>query len=500
MLRNLFEWRGLGRLLLSPLPLRLFRLGLFALLLGMLAWGWHQHAIPGVATPDPLMYTNLTTQLFWVWWMFAVVLLALFFGRAWCSVCPVGWLNEVVARFGLARPLPSWLDNFVPVTLTLVLLQLAVYLFAIHRYPDYTARLIGLMLLLALLIGLVFRKRAFCTLFCPAGAVLGLYARVAPWQLRVADEDICVGCAGRECVSGGRHWARLSLGNAVLYWHGRRRECPVDLIPAEVRDSGACQLCLQCARNCPHNNLRLGGRPWLADIVPGTLSPSENFFLLVLLGLLTANFTKFYNELRETIFRVPEQAAVLLGWEASGYYLLATLWVTLALPVLLLLPGWLLLKLGRLRIHPQAAPPPSSDLPLPDRTPGFWAGLGALALPCLPLLLAAHLAMGLVKVNAKAGFLPYALQDSSGVKSYLAMNVMQLAPPPGVLIPLDVLKWLVLAILLAGFAGALLAARRMAARLENHDSSRFGQGAAGLVVLCCGALYIAVVVQWLFIR
>lgn len=500
MLRNLLQWRGLGALLLSPWPLRLCRLGLFALLLGMLAWGWHQHAIPGVAVPDPLMYGNLTTQLFWVWWMFAVVLLALFFGRAWCAVCPVGWLNEVVARFGLARPLPAWLDNFVPVTLTLVLLQLAVYLFAIHRYPDYTARLIGLMLLLALLLGLVFRKRAFCSLFCPAGAVLGLYARVAPWQLRVVDEDVCAGCAGRECVSGGRRWTRLSLGSAVLYWHGRRRECPVDLLPPEVRDSGACQLCLQCARNCPHQNLCLGGRGWLADLVPGSLSVSENFFLLVLLGLLTANFTKFYVELREAIFWLPEQAASLLGWEAAGYYLLATLWVTLALPVLLLLPGWLLLKLGRLRSDPQAAPPAVADLPVAKEEPGFRAGLGALALPCLPLLLAAHLAMGLVKANAKAGFLPYALQDPSGVKSYLAMNVMQLAPPPGILIPLDLLKWLVLAILFAGFAGALLAVRRMADRLGILSSSRFGQGAAGLVVLCCGALYIGTVVQWLFLR
>jgi len=498
--RNLLQWRGLGALLLSPWPLRLCRLGLFALLLGMLAWGWHQHAIPGVATPDPLMYTNLASQLFWVWWMFAVVFLALFFGRAWCAVCPVGWFNEVVARFGLARPLPAWLDNFVPATLTLVLLQLAVYLFAIHRYPDHTARLIGLMLLLALLLGLVFRKRAFCTLFCPAGAVLGLYARIAPWQLRVADEAVCAGCDGRECVSGGRRWTRLSLGSAVLYWHGRRRECPVDLLPPEVRDSSSCQLCLQCARNCSHDNLRLGGRPWLADLVPGSLSVSENFFLLVLLGLLTANFSKFYVELREAIFRLPEQAAVLLGWEAGGYYLLATLWVTLALPVLLLLPGWLLLKLGRLRVDPQAAPPAAPAPLVAEEKPGFWGTLGALALPCLPLLLSAHLAMGLVKVNAKAGFLPYALRDPSGVKSYLAMNVMQLSPPPGSLLPLDGLKWLVLLLLLAGLGGGLAAARRLSARLDGLCPPPIFRAAAGLVVLLCGALYIGTVIQWLFLR
>lgn len=503
-MRDLLAVRWLRRLLLSPWFWRVMRLAALGVLLAMIAWGWHRHGIPGVSVKDPLMYTNLATHLFWVWWMMGVVFVALLLGRSWCAVCPVGWLNELISRLGLQRPLPRWLNNFVPVTLTLVALQLAVYFFAIHRYPDYTAILMALMLLLAVLVGLVFRKRAFCSLLCPAGAVLGLYARVAPFQLRVKDAAVCAGCAGKECVSGGRAWSRIALGRAILYWHGHRRDCPVELVPTELRHSAECQLCLHCAQNCPNDNLLLGRRSWLADLVPGGLSASESFFFLVLMGMMTANFSKVYVDLREAIFWMPQQAAALLGWQAGGYFLLATLWVTLVLPVLLLLPGLLVLKLGGIRIADGGPEPPSpanvQRLSVPVQGPGFWASLGMLALPCIPLVLTAHLVLALVKVNAKAAFLPYVLRDPTGVQSYLAMNVMQLVPQPGLLIPLDILKWLILLLLLSGFGVSLLAAKRVAGRLEGVFSIRVYLGAAGLGVGLVGSLYVATVIRWLFIR
>ena len=114
---------------------RLLRLLALLLLLAMTAWGWHQHAIPGIEVRDPLMYTNLTSHLFWVWWLMGIVFIALLFGRLWCTVCPLGWLNGLLSRVGLRRELPAWLRNFVPVTLVLVALQLSVYFFTIHRFP-----------------------------------------------------------------------------------------------------------------------------------------------------------------------------------------------------------------------------------------------------------------------------------------------------------------------------------------------------------------------------
>lgn len=496
---NLLEIRGLGRLLLSPWTFRLLRTAFLVLLLAMAAFGWHHHGIPGVAVKDPLMYTNLATHLFWGWWMMGIVFLALLFGRGWCAVCPVGWVNDLFTRIGLRRPLPSWLRGFVPVTLTLVALQVAVYLLAIHRYPDHTALLLALMLLLAAGAGLLWRGRAFCSLLCPAGAVLGLYARVAPLELRVKDAEICAACTGKECISGGKRWTRLALGGAVLFWHGQRPECPAGLVPAQIRDSASCSLCLNCARNCGNGNISLKRRPWLADLGKGPLAPGETFFFLVLLGMITANFSKVYVDLREALFWAPQSVALLLGWEGTGYYVLAALWVSLVVPFLLLLPGFLALRLGDLRVCLSGAPEAPSSVDIPSR-PGFWETAGALALPFIPLVLAAHLALAVVKLNAKGGYLPFVLGDPAGVKSYLALNVVNTMSPPGVLISLDILKWIVLALVLGGWTLSLAAARRASSGLSPRFSPRFYVVASALGVTSTAALYLATVVRWLFIR
>lgn len=495
--KNLLEIPILGPLLRSPWPWRLLRLVLLATTLLMIAYGWHQHAIPGVVTPDPLMYTNLATFFFWNLWIMAIVFVALLLGRAWCTVCPVGWLNGLVIRFGLKRDLPPWLRNFVPVTLTLVVVQLSVYLFAVHRFPDYTAWLLAVVLLLAIFCGLIFRKRAFCSLLCPAGAVFGLYARLAPLELRVKEQGTCAACDSKDCVSGAPLWKRFSLGPALLYWRGTRNDCPADLVTAEICDSASCSLCLHCVQNCEKENIRISWRPWLADLHQGKLSASEAFFFVVLLGMITANFAKVFTELREVIFAAPQQLAIALGWGTNGFYFFSALWVTLVFPLLLILPGYLLVRLGSTQIVTVPAGE-VEHLPEPSPLPTFWSIVGRLALSAIPMILAAHVVLAVVKLNAKGAYLPFVLQDPAGVQSYLAMNVMNTVNQPGVLIPLDILKWLVLALLLLGYGLAIIAARRVATVQGKIDRGYLA--GAITVVTILAAIYGSTVIRWLFIR
>ena len=42
-------------------------------------------------------------------WIMGVVFVAALFGRGWCTVCPLGWLNGLFARIGLKLPR----NNFV---------------------------------------------------------------------------------------------------------------------------------------------------------------------------------------------------------------------------------------------------------------------------------------------------------------------------------------------------------------------------------------------------
>lgn len=504
MLKNLQATRWLGALLRSAWPWRMLQVGGLLVLLWMIAAGWHHHGIPGVAVNDPLMYTNLATHFFWVLWMMAVVPLALLLGRAWCTVCPLGWLNGLVARFGLGRPLPRWLNNFIPVTLTLVALQVAVYLLSIHRYPDYTAVLLTLVLLAAVGLGLLFQKRSFCSLLCPAGAVFGLYARVAPLQLRVKCAETCASCDSQDCISGAERWTRLSLGRAQLFFPSRRRDCPADLVPAEIRDSASCTLCLHCLQNCAKGNILLGRRPWLGDFTAAGLRPSEALFFVVLFGLLTANFSKVYLDLRELLLWLPQRSAELLGWQVAGFELLAAVWVALGLPLLLLLPGWVLVKLSRLRVEgvaPEAVSAPQAK-GLSPATEGFWGALGRLVLPLVPLVLAAHLVLALVKLNAKAVYLPLVLADPSGVRSYLAINVMQVVSPPGVLVAIDLLKWIALGVLLLGYLGGLIGAWKMA-RTGAASGAGIDRGflfGVGFSLTLTLAIYSTTLIHWLFLR
>ena len=493
-MNNLLDIPYLGRLLRSPWPWRLLRLALLGLMVLMAVYGWNRHAIPGVPVRDPLMYSNLATYLFWVVWVMGVVFVASLFGRGWCTLCPLGWLNGLAGRIGLRRELPAWLHGFLPVTLVLIALQLAVYLFALHRFPDYTASLLVLMLALAVLLGLIFRRRAFCLLLCPAGAVFGLYARLAPLELRVKDETVCADCVAKPCIATAPVARKAVLGTRAWQWTAHPEGCPVALVPAEIRDSAACTLCLNCVRTCCNDNLRINARRFGADLGPSGLGGGESLFFVVLLGLLTANFAKVHVSLREAIFWLPERLAQAFAFGAGGFYPLAVLWVALLFPLLLLLPGLLVWLAAQVRVVSAAADDPGAGERL-----RLWPVLGRQALALLPLVLTAHVVLALVKFNAKLGYLPLVLQDPSGIKSYLAVSVLRTLPAPGVVLPLDLLKWLIAAVLAVGTAGSLWACRKVAVTAAGR---RDGGILAGAVVstLILATLFGAVVFEWLFVR
>lgn len=501
---DLLRVKGLGPLLKSVWFWRLSRLSLLGLLLLMIGYGWHQHAIPGVEVVDPLMYTNLATYGLWVLWLMGVVFIALLFGRLWCSFCPLGWLNGLIARSGFRLSLPVWLQNYFPVTVVLILLQLAVYWLSIHRFPDYTAVLLASSLGLVFFCGIFFRQRAFCALLCPAGAVLALYARIAPFQLRVGEKAVCDSCDSRQCVSEKASWRRFEWGRGVLFWNALRPGCPIDLHPQQLSDDAGCTLCLQCIDNCAEDNLRLGFRSWMAELGQRGLNASESLFMVVLLGMLTASFSKVNLPLREILFWLPQQAAVTLGWQVPGYALLAAIWVTLLLPLILLFPGLLIFRLGRLKrsvLSVETDPNSfSSQLPVAPHRDQLWSLLGQLLLPFIPLLLTAHLVLALVKLNAKGAYLPLVVEDPSGVQSYLAMQVMQTISQPAGLLALDLLKWLVLAVLLCGYLFSLFAARQISGKLFRGVAARYYVAASFVGLSIVAGLYLDTLIRWLFIR
>jgi hypothetical protein len=360
------------------------------------------------------------------------------------------------------------------------------------------------MIVIAVIVGLVWQRRAFCLLLCPAGAVFSLYARLAPWQLRVKSHDVCSGCHDKPCVATGTSWKQASLGNLSLNWRSRAEGCPVDLTLAEINDSAACTLCMNCVQTCCNDNIKLGFRGLPGDLRRGLLAPGEAFFFLVLLGLLTANFSKVYVDLREAVFWLPENLALSLGWDAAGFYPLAVIWIGLLFPLLLLVPGMLVYLVGQVKVQSYEDKPQDAEVRGQEKAfslRSLMLLVGRFALAVLPLVLSAHLALAVVKLNAKLGYLPLALQDVTGVKSFLAINTMRTLPPPGVMVSLDIVKWVVAAILVAGAVFAALAAKVVAggSEFEKNTDKAFLLASMLTILILCG-FYGATVVEWLFVR
>jgi hypothetical protein len=278
----------------------------------------------------PVGGANFAIIFVWIAWWTA---LKLFFiplgGRSWCGVCPLPMPGEWLQRgallgprgkgFGLGRRWParlrgSWLQAgafvaiglFSAVTLT---------------RPSVTAWVLLAIIGLATVTGLVFERRAFCRYLCPIGGITGLYANLAPVEVRVKDRAVCVQHSEKSCYRG----------SAEGYG------CPWGVFPAALQENSACGLCLECLRTCPKDNIAVNVRPFGSDVGrrPSRRLDTAAFALIMLSSALvfSALFLGPWGKLKA--------AAFAIGQPAWWIYAIAFLVFSLAiLPGLFFLAVW----------------------------------------------------------------------------------------------------------------------------------------------------------------
>jgi polyferredoxin len=475
------------RILRSDAPWMLARLAALAALAAVFALVRGRWGIEGVAAPDPLMYTNLGNLLFWVALMMGLPFIAHAGGRVFCAACPLGAMNEWVARRGARRPFPRALRNDSLKVLLLLLTVGLLGLSRIHHWPGATAWYIALWLALAVVLGLAFRGRALCSFACPLGGMLGLYSRVAPLEAGVAEQATCRACPGRECIKGRESWTTLALGRWSAAFRFRRAGCPVNLTPWDIHGSGRCLLCGNCLRACPYGNAVLRTRTPVSSLWRESFPRfTETATAAALLGFLFLSFARFWPGLTGALSLPGRLLSPLVGVAASrliyiigGGFLIPLL--LMALPALA----------ARWRLDASAAgtpPPPGAsrwglgvwrreESPDPEPLEGVEGeegrvvrvdsvpGLMAVFLPAyVPVLLAGHMLLAAVKLNAKAAYLALAFADPVGMRSYMAVEEYGLIPRPGLLFPIAPLKWTLLVIfalaVALGVGTALAIARR----------------------------------------
>lgn len=195
-----------------------------------------------------------------VWWALLIMVIVPFFGRMWCTVCPLPAPGEWLQRRGIVRRKPGrlfslrrrwpkrlrniWLQNFG-------FLAMAIFSTVILTRPGVTAWVLLGMILLAVGLSIAFEKRVFCRYVCPVGGFIGLYSLTSTIELRVKDAQICKDHTSKDCV----------VGTACSYG------CPWLIYPGNLERNVHCGMCVECLKACPKDNIALNLRPFGADLL-----------------------------------------------------------------------------------------------------------------------------------------------------------------------------------------------------------------------------------------
>jgi polyferredoxin len=378
---------------------------------------------------------NLATVLTWTYWWMLLVLGTLLLGKAWCYVCPwdalAGWLARLAwwgpARWPLAadRPWPRALANLYPAVGLFVLLTWLELGYGVTTRPALTALLGLLMFFLAFVPALVFERSAFCRYACLVGRISGLYALVAPLELRARDQAICRSCATRDCYFGNTHGL----------------PCPTWQYLGGMSKNTYCILCGECLFTCPRDNVALNLRPFGADLYKASpIRSDEATMVIVMLSMSTFHGFTMTPAWHLGVTRIAQYARLPY---------LAAFTVGMASFLLALAAGYLLAVFVAARL----APPRGTGL-------RYLAMRYAYAL--LPTTLFYHLAHNTMHFSAEAAALVPVASDPFGWGWDLWGTARAL---PGALLAPGVVSTVMVALVVIGHCWSLGLTRHIAAHL-----------------------------------
>jgi NosR/NirI family nitrous oxide reductase transcriptional regulator len=216
-----------------------------------------------VGTNDPTL--NLTAITWYLWFCLVFVMLVTA-GRAWCAMCPFGFIGDwfgrqaILVRFQkalhLGKPVPEWIARygFLLSIGTFIGLTWVEEFFNVGGpgAPHDTSILITGLLGFAALFFLVFERRSYCRYICPLTALEGTIGSLgAAAGYRTKDRELCLTCTTKDCMRGGRD------GNG----------CPWFTWPGSAESNLSCGLCAECFKACPNGNIGLYAQPPMTSVV-----------------------------------------------------------------------------------------------------------------------------------------------------------------------------------------------------------------------------------------
>ncbi len=234
---------------------------------------------------------NFGIMLVWIlWWVLLMLVLVPGFSRAWCMMCPFPIFSDLFQRgrlydvrpgkpagFGLKWPKP--LRNMWVMNIGFLVTTFFSGFFNVK--PLATFILLGLIILIAFVVGLIFEKRSFCLYVCPVSGFQGLYSQFGMTEIRRKDPEVCRKHTPKTCYVGNEKG------------HG----CPWLLTPFDFKKNTYCGMCMECFKSCPHDNMGLFLRPPGSDLLVDTRREpkglDEAWKAFIMLGIAMAFYLTF---------------------------------------------------------------------------------------------------------------------------------------------------------------------------------------------------------------
>ena len=453
-----------------PLVPQLLSLGIFALLvIGGLAANTSDMAFAKV-----LRNTNVANLIVWSYWWPLIILATIFFGRVWCTICPIELVTSLASKVGLKRKPPAFLrSGWVMVIFYTLIIFVGIHTLSIHRVPFRMAIYMLILFAAAIAVGLLFSRNTFCAHVCPVGHLLGVYSRLAPMGWGVADNSICSSCRDRSCIS------------KKTAYEFQGRSCGVGLKTFSLEDNTDCILCGQCLKACDRNNPGLEGRPnpgwfrrpWFKDILDlKGLTAAQAAFCLVVSGFVIYEVLSEWSVSKELLLWAPSNVEAALGLSGTLWHgMVKSVTLFIVLPALI----WMV-PFGLFRLV-------GGRLPLKDYLLGFGIAF-------IPVMAAAHATKALLKMTSRIPYWEYVAGDPLGVETARGIidKTTQLAPLPFWREP--AITVLSLALMGAGVALSFFVVRKLITERLPESGSRAAP--FYLIPGLYGGMFVFMLIAW----